>query len=195
MTTSGRISGSRPTTARPGRISRPTFPCGPINVIREDPKRPNVLYVGTDLGVYVSVDGGAKWQVLANNLPTTFVHDLIIHPRDDIMVIATHGRGMFALDVQPIQAYGQPSEAKTESKARRRSAKESEAKEEAKAEAKEEVKEEAKAEAKEEAKAEAKEDVKDEPKPEPKEETDDDGEDEGEGGRGRGCVGSQVADA
>ena len=51
------------------------IPCGPINVVREDPKRPNVLYVGTDLGVYVSVDGGAKWQVLANNLPTTFVHD------------------------------------------------------------------------------------------------------------------------
>jgi photosystem II stability/assembly factor-like uncharacterized protein len=84
------------------------IPCGPINVVREDPKRPNVLYVGTDLGVYVSVDGGAQWQVLANNLPTTFVHDLIVHPRDDMLVIATHGRGMYALDVRPIQAHGQP---------------------------------------------------------------------------------------
>ena len=130
------------------------IPCGPINVIREDPKRPNVLYVGTDLGVYVSVDGGAKWQVLANNLPTTFVHDLIIHPRDDMMVIATHGRGMFALDVRPIQAHGQTPEEKVEPKP------------EEKAEAKPEVKPEEKAEAKTEAKAEV--------KPEPKEDADDD---------------------
>jgi hypothetical protein len=79
------------------------IPSGPINVIREDPKNANVLYVGTDLGVYVSVDGGQKWHVLANQLPTTFVHDLVIHPRDDIMVIATHGRGMYAMDVQSIQ--------------------------------------------------------------------------------------------
>ena len=88
------------------------IPCGPINVIREDPKRPDVLYVGTDLGVYVSVDGGEKWQVLANGLPSTFVSDLIIHPRDDVMVIATHGRGIFVLDVRPIQAYGQKEEEK-----------------------------------------------------------------------------------
>ena len=86
------------------------IPSGPINVIREDPKNPQVLYVGTDLGVYVSVDSGASWDVLANNLPTTFVSDLIIHPRDNIMVIATHGRGMYTLDVQPIQQYGQENE-------------------------------------------------------------------------------------
>ncbi len=79
------------------------IPCGPINVIREDPKNKNVLYVGTDLGVYVSIDGGKSWQVLANSLPTTFVHDLRIHPRDDIMVIGTHGRGVWAVDVSYIQ--------------------------------------------------------------------------------------------
>ncbi len=79
------------------------IPCGPINVIREDPKNKNVLYVGTDLGAYVSINGGKEWQVLPKNLPTTFVHDLVIHPRDDIMVAATHGRGMWAMDVRPIQ--------------------------------------------------------------------------------------------
>ncbi len=83
------------------------IPSGPINVIREDPKNRNVLYVGTDLGVYVSIDAGNSWDVLPNSLPTTFVADLIIHPRDDVMVIATHGRGMYALDVQPIQTFGQ----------------------------------------------------------------------------------------
>lgn len=117
------------------------IPCGPINVVREDPKRPDVLYVGTDLGVYVTVDGGVKWQVLANNLPTTFVHDLIIHPRDDIMVIATHGRGMYALDVRPIQTHGQTPEAKTEDKsaAKDASAAEGEAQQEAQAEPPEET--------------------------------------------------------
>jgi hypothetical protein len=90
------------------------IPSGPINVIREDPKNANVLYVGTDLGVYVSVDGGQKWHVLANQLPTTFVHDLVIHPRDDIMVIATHGRGMYAMDVQAIQKNGDEDEEEKE---------------------------------------------------------------------------------
>jgi len=79
------------------------IPSGPINVIREDPKDRNILYVGTDLGVYVSTDGAATWNILNNGLPTTYVHDLVIHPRDDIMVIATHGRGMYAMDVRPIR--------------------------------------------------------------------------------------------
>jgi len=80
------------------------IPAGPVNVIKEDPKNPNVLYVGTDWGVYVSIDKGRSWNTLADNLPVTFVHDLVIHPRDDIMVIATHGRGMWAMDVRYIQA-------------------------------------------------------------------------------------------
>lgn len=79
------------------------IPCGPINVIREDPKNEKVLYVGTDLGVYVTTDGGATWHVLGSELPTTFVHDLVVHPHDNIMVIATHGRGMWAIDVSSIQ--------------------------------------------------------------------------------------------
>ncbi len=79
------------------------IPSGPINVVREDPKNKDVIYVGTDLGVYVSTDGGKQWHVLANQLPTTFVSDLVIHPRDDIMVISTHGRGMWAMDVRTLQ--------------------------------------------------------------------------------------------
>ncbi|MFZ5517988.1 MAG: WD40/YVTN/BNR-like repeat-containing protein [Candidatus Zhuqueibacterota bacterium] len=75
------------------------IPCGPINVVREDPHYKNILYVGTDLGAYVSIDGGGTWNILAKNFPTTFVHDLVIHPRDRIAVAATHGRGMYAMDV------------------------------------------------------------------------------------------------
>lgn len=79
------------------------IPSGPINVIREDPKNKNVLYVGTDLGAYVSTDGGKEWQVLGSQLPTTFVSDMVIHPTEDIAVISTHGRGMWAMDVRSIQ--------------------------------------------------------------------------------------------
>lgn len=80
------------------------IPCGPVNVIREDPKNEDILYVGTDFGVYVSLNGGKNWESLPGNLPTTYVHDLVIHPRDDIAVIATHGRGVWALDVRLIRA-------------------------------------------------------------------------------------------
>ncbi|MBP7707330.1 MAG: hypothetical protein KA243_08810 [Candidatus Aminicenantes bacterium] len=77
-------------------------PVGPVNVIREDPVNKDVLYLGTDMGVYVTVDGGKTWTVLGGNLPTVYVHDLVIHPRDNIVVIATHGRGMWALDADKV---------------------------------------------------------------------------------------------
>jgi photosystem II stability/assembly factor-like uncharacterized protein len=78
------------------------IPVGPVNVIREDPVNRTILYVGTDMGVYVTKDGGKNWMALGAGLPTCYVHDLIIHPRDNIIVIATHGRGMWALDANPI---------------------------------------------------------------------------------------------
>ncbi len=79
------------------------IPCGPVNVIREDHINKNLLYAGTDLGVYVTVNGGKDWQILAAGLPTTFVHDLVVHPRDNILVAATHGRGMYVADVGCLQ--------------------------------------------------------------------------------------------
>jgi photosystem II stability/assembly factor-like uncharacterized protein len=78
------------------------IPVGPVNVIREDPVNEAILYVGTDMGAYVTTDGGKIWMVLGGNLPTAYVHDLIIHPRDNIIVIATHGRGMWALDAEKV---------------------------------------------------------------------------------------------
>ena len=77
------------------------IPLGPVNVIREDPTDPDILYTGTDIGVYVSKDQGVTWQV-AGNLPSTYVQDLAIHPLTNLMIIATHGRGMWALDLNPI---------------------------------------------------------------------------------------------
>lgn len=79
------------------------IPCGPANVIREDPHNKNILYVGTDFGTYVSINGGQDWMSLAGDFPTTYVQDLVIQPRDNIMVAATHGRGIWAIDVSHIQ--------------------------------------------------------------------------------------------
>ncbi len=77
------------------------IPVGPVNVIREDPKNKKRLYLGTDAGVYISNDGGKKWEVLGD-MPFAYVHDLVYHPRDNMIIIATHGRGMFVLDAEEI---------------------------------------------------------------------------------------------
>ena len=79
------------------------IPAGPVNVIREHPTNPNVLFVGTDFGVYVTTDGGAKWEVLGANLPSTQVSDLQYHSGDQVLVISTYGRGMYTLDVSGIR--------------------------------------------------------------------------------------------
>jgi len=80
------------------------LPAESINVVAEDPKRPGLLYVGTDAGVYVSFDAGTAWLSLCADLPTTPVMDLVVHPREDEIVIATHGRSLFLLDARPVQA-------------------------------------------------------------------------------------------
>jgi photosystem II stability/assembly factor-like uncharacterized protein len=73
-------------------------PAGPVNVIREGPANANVLYLGTDFGAYVTTNGGRQWQVLGGNLPSTQVSDLQVHARDNVIVISTYGRGMWAMD-------------------------------------------------------------------------------------------------
>jgi hypothetical protein len=80
------------------------IPAGSINVIREDPAVPNLLYVGNDFGVYVSTNGGLKWDVLGMGLPSIEVSDLQIQPRDNIIVAATYGRGMYVMDALKVRA-------------------------------------------------------------------------------------------
>jgi photosystem II stability/assembly factor-like uncharacterized protein len=80
------------------------IPAGSVNVIREDPTNPSVLYLGTDFGAFVSNNGGQRWVVLGGNLPSVQVSDLQFQSRDNVIVISTYGRGMWALDATRLRA-------------------------------------------------------------------------------------------
>ncbi|OLC82153.1 MAG: glycoside hydrolase [Acidobacteria bacterium 13_1_40CM_4_65_8] len=69
---------------------------GPVNVVREDPKQPGLLFAGTERQVYFSIDDGNRWQSLRLNMPASSVRDLVIH--EDDLVVGTHGRSIWILD-------------------------------------------------------------------------------------------------
>ena len=71
---------------------------GFAHVIKEDLVASNLLYVGTELGLYISVDHGASWKRFSSNLPKVPVHDLALPTNEDDLVIGTHGRGIYIID-------------------------------------------------------------------------------------------------
>jgi hypothetical protein len=79
------------------------LPDEPVNVVVQDHRNPNLLFIGTDMGVYVSLDDGASWHSLRGNMPTNSVHDLLVHPRENDLVVGTHGRGIFITNISPLQ--------------------------------------------------------------------------------------------
>jgi photosystem II stability/assembly factor-like uncharacterized protein len=75
----------------------------PVRVIREDPDNPDLLFAGTELGLHVSFDRGTTWLPFGN-LPPVPVDDIVVHPRDHDLLIATHGRSLYILDdVRPVE--------------------------------------------------------------------------------------------
>jgi len=79
---------------------------GNVQVIREDPKNKELLYVGTEFGLYISLDGGAKWQKFMTDYPTVRTDDILVHPRDGDLIIASHGRSVWiADDITPLQQF------------------------------------------------------------------------------------------
>ena len=79
-------------------------PSGNIQVVREDPKNKDLLYVGTEFGLFASTDAGKSWKKFMNNLPTVRVDDILVHPRDGDLIVATHGRSVWiADDITPLQ--------------------------------------------------------------------------------------------
>lgn len=83
-----------------------TLPAEPINVVKEDDENGNILYVGTDHSVYVSLDKGETFHMLSDTFPDVAVHDLDVHPSGTLL-IGTHGRSMFTADIRQIRALTQ----------------------------------------------------------------------------------------
>jgi photosystem II stability/assembly factor-like uncharacterized protein len=71
---------------------------GFAHVVREDLVRPDLLFVGTEFGLFLSLDGGKQWARFTGKLPPVSVRDIAIHPRESDVVVATHGRGIYVLD-------------------------------------------------------------------------------------------------
>ena len=80
------------------------IPMSPVNVIVEDPKKENIIYVGTDNGAYVSMDGGNSYHAFAKDLPAVAIHDIKIQKRENHLLLGTHGRSIYRADITPIQA-------------------------------------------------------------------------------------------
>lgn len=84
----------------------------PVKVLREDPKNPSLLYAGTEFHLFVSTNQGAQWSVLSD-LPTVAVDDIVIHPRDNDLIAATHGRSLYVIDdIHPLQEFADSIRAK-----------------------------------------------------------------------------------
>ena len=77
-----------------------------MQVVREDPKNRNLLYAGTEFGLFITLDGGAHWEKFMNNYPTVRTDDIFIHPRDGDVIVASHGRSLWiADDITPLQQF------------------------------------------------------------------------------------------
>ena len=78
---------------------------GNVNTVRQDPKNPNLLYAGTEFGLFLSLDEGGSWHRFMPNLPVVRIDDILVHPRDNDLVLATHGRSVWIMDdVTALQA-------------------------------------------------------------------------------------------
>jgi photosystem II stability/assembly factor-like uncharacterized protein len=82
---------------------RANLPTGSTRCLREDFKNHELLFVGTEFGVWVSLNRGASWTQLNSSLPTVAVHELAIHPTAGEMVAATHGRSLWVIDITPLR--------------------------------------------------------------------------------------------
>jgi photosystem II stability/assembly factor-like uncharacterized protein len=80
------------------------LPDGNVNVIKEDPKNRNLLYLGTEYAFYISLNGGREWKRFMTGLPTVRIDDILVHPRDNDLIVGTHGRSIWIVDdITPLQ--------------------------------------------------------------------------------------------
>ncbi len=80
------------------------LPAEATNIIRQDLKNENMLYVGTDHGLYISMDGGKNYDIFQGSVPNVAVYDMIIQPKENHLVVGTHGRSIYIIDLNPMHA-------------------------------------------------------------------------------------------
>ena len=80
------------------------LPNSSINVIKEDPVNENILYVGSDIGTYISIDQGKSWEAFKSGLTTAAVHDIVIQEKENDLLIGTHGRSIYKTSLKNIQS-------------------------------------------------------------------------------------------
>jgi hypothetical protein len=76
-----------------------------VNVICEDRKNPDLLFLGNDAGLYISLDAGRNWESFLGNIPSIMVRDLTVQPRENDLVVGTYGRGAWITDISPLQQF------------------------------------------------------------------------------------------
>ncbi|WP_343486977.1 glycosyl hydrolase [Allomuricauda sp. d1] len=79
------------------------IPASPVNALVEDPENENLLFVGTDNGLYVSFNRGETWELFQNGMPNVAVHDLVIQPEAKHLLVGTHGRSIYKADISNLQ--------------------------------------------------------------------------------------------
>ena len=79
------------------------LPASSVNVILEDPANDQLLFVGTDNGLYASFDQGASWELFQNEIPNVAIHDLVVQPEAKHLVVGTHGRSIYKADIAHLQ--------------------------------------------------------------------------------------------
>jgi hypothetical protein len=80
------------------------LPAEPLNVVKEDPKNENIIYVGSDNGLYTSFNTGKTFMTMGNNLPRVPVHDIAVQARENELLIGTHGRSIYVTKLDAVQA-------------------------------------------------------------------------------------------
>jgi hypothetical protein len=85
------------------RLGTNELPLEPVNVLKEDPINPDMLYIGTDHALYISLDRGQRFMLMNKLLPAVPVHDLVVHPLKNELIVGTHGRSLFLADVKHVQ--------------------------------------------------------------------------------------------
>lgn len=79
------------------------IPNSPVNAIVEDPENENLLFVGTDNGLYASFNQGKSWELFQNGMPNVAVHDLVIQPEAKHLLVGTHGRSIYKVNIAALQ--------------------------------------------------------------------------------------------